>query len=251
MRDRASGDVEGLTLATSDGATLIRNARLAIMPGRRYALVGPNGSGKSTLLQAIADGAVQGWPESLSVALVAQDIDVAPHSLLQNMFDAKAAALRAADLEAERDTLEAELDAKGPASDGALGPAAAKAACRLGEIEALLDAITGPEAERDARAILAGLQFPDASASASALSGGWKQRLALARALFVRPDVLLLDEPSNQLDLIALRWLGDHLTTATASSPTRTTITHDAAALGGLDRHAQPRGWRHLRAWAV
>ena len=167
--------VEGLTLATSDGATLIRNARLAIMPGRRYALVGPNGSGKSTLLQAIADGAVQGWPESLSVALVAQDIDVAPYSLLQNMFDAKAAALRASDLEAERDELDAELDAKGPASDGALGPAAAKAACRLGEIEALLDAIPGRKrsAMRAPSSLACNFRTP-----ASAADGGWKQRLA-------------------------------------------------------------------------
>ena len=52
--------VDGLTLATADGTMLVKDARLVVQRGRRYALVGPNGSGKSTLLQAIADGAVPG-----------------------------------------------------------------------------------------------------------------------------------------------------------------------------------------------
>ena len=211
--------VEGLTIAAADGVTLISDARLAVQLGRRYALVGPNGSGKSTLLQAIADGAVPGWPTSMTTALVSQDVmPGGSSSLLQNMLDAKAAALRRSDLEAERSALEEEL-ANEPA------PEAVEAkATRLGTIYALLDTMAGPEAEREALTILSGLQFPSAEALASQLSGGWRQRLALAQALFVRPDVLLLDEPTNHLDLLALPWLVEHLITRRAST---IVVSHD------------------------
>ena len=196
--------VEGLSIATADGSMLLKNARLAVQLGRRYALIGPNGCGKSTLLQAIHDG-LAGWPACLSTVLVSQENVWSGSSLtlLQVLIDARATALHRPQLEAERGALQAHLD-----SDELVSAAAVE---RLGDLQTMIDAIDGPEAQREARAVLEGLGFPQADAPASTLSGGWRQRLALARALFICPDVLLLDEPSNHLDLPSLLWLTEWL----------------------------------------
>ena len=209
--------MEGLTLATSDGETLISESQLAVHRGRRYALVGPNGSGKSTLLQAIADGALPGWPTRMTTALVSQEGAASKISVLQSLLEAKASALHLTVFIEEAKRLETELD------DDTQGAIELKAN-RLGEIHAMIEAMTGPQAERKAHAILAGLQFPSAEIMASELSGGWRQRLALAQALFIQPDVLLLDEPSNHLDMLALRWLVDHLLT---TKSTALVVSHD------------------------
>eukprot|EP00966_Prymnesium_polylepis_P269771 6231908-Prymnesium_polylepis.1 len=174
--------VEGLSVNTPSGRTLLDDTRLAVVPNRRYAVVGPNGSGKSTLLHAIASGALPSWPRSLRTMLVRQEVVAGTASLLQSLFDARGAAYDRTDLEAERDSLELQLEE----SDAAVE----RTAERLADIYVRLDTIDGPEAEREALTILRGLQFsPDGmSRPASSLSGGWQQRLALAQALFVQPD---------------------------------------------------------------
>ena len=156
------------------------------------------------------------WPRDLTVALVRQQtVAVGQASVLESLLAARAAAVNRPELEAERDRLEAVLD------EGSEDPDAA--AARLGEVYDLLDALEGPDAEREAKAVLHGLQFASTGAAASSLSGGWQRRLALAQALFVRADVLLLDEPTNHLDLAAVMWLADYLV---AEGSTTVVVSH-------------------------
>lgn len=106
-------------------------------------------------------------------------------------------------------------------------------AARLGEIQKnLLDmeAETGPAR---ASSLLAGLGFDeeDQKKTTKSFSGGWRMRLALARALFVQPDLLMLDEPSNMLDLNAIAWLEDYLQTWPG---TLLVVSHDRAFLDNV-----------------
>src|SRR5450432_4261971 len=84
---------------------------------------------------------------------------------------------------------------------------------RFGEAQARFDELGGYALEARAREILAGLGFTQAmqDGDVALLSGGWKMRVALARILLMRPDAMLLDEPSNHLDLESLIWLEDFL----------------------------------------
>src|SRR3954451_6635816 len=80
---------------------------------------------------------------------------------------------------------------------------------RFGDVQARYDELGGYALEARAREILHGLGFSQAmqDGDVGALSGGWKMRVALARILLMRPDVMLLDEPSNHLDIESIIWL--------------------------------------------
>lgn len=108
-----------------------------------------------------------------------------------------------------------------------------EATARLGEVQQLLvdiEAETGPSRAGE---LLAGLGFStsDQAMPTRAFSGGWRMRLSLARALFCKPDLLLLDEPSNNLDLNALAWLEDYLQTWPS---TLFVVSHDRAFLDAV-----------------
>lgn len=173
------------------GRTLLDGADLQVDTGRKVGLVGRNGAGKSTLLRAITgelqpDGGEIRLAARARMGHVAQEAPGGEDSLLEIVLAA----------DTERAALLAEAEA-------ATDPA------RIGEIHDRLIAIRADSAPARAGAILSGLGF-DAAAQARPsreFSGGWRMRVALARALFLEPDLLLLDEPTNHLDLEATMWL--------------------------------------------
>ena len=190
--------IRGLTLRIA-GRTLLEGADLTVDPGRKVGLVGRNGAGKSTLLKAVIAAADRtGGPDAGEIRLaararlghVAQEAPGGDATLLD--------AVLAADT--ERAALLAELaEGLDREPDGV----------RAAEIHERLIAIRADAAPARAATVLAGLGF-DAEAQArplSSYSGGWRMRVALARALFLEPELLLLDEPTNHLDLEATLWL--------------------------------------------
>jgi len=182
--------IRNLTLRIG-GRALLEGADMTLDTGRRLGLVGRNGAGKSTLLKAII-GDIQPDQGEIRLAArarlghVAQEAPGGEGTLLD--------AVLAADT--ERAALLAELDAPHDPHRGA-------------EIHERLIAIRADAAPARAAAILAGLGFDEAAQARplASYSGGWRMRVALARALFLEPDLLLLDEPTNHLDLEATMWL--------------------------------------------
>jgi ATP-binding cassette subfamily F protein 3 len=182
--------IRDLTLHIA-GRALLEGADLIVDPGRKVGLVGRNGAGKSTLLKAIVgdlhpDGGEIRLATRARLGHVAQEAPGGPASLLETVLAA----------DTERAALLQELEGHPDAH-------------RLAEIHERLIAIQADSAPARAATILAGLGF-DAAAQARPIaefSGGWRMRVALARALFPEPDLLLLDEPTNHLDLEATMWL--------------------------------------------
>ena len=185
------------------GQILFVDASFQINPGEKVGLVGPNGAGKTTLFRLILgeeqadEGAIE-QPKRLRVGYFRQDVgDLRGRSVLAETV---AGAGEVADLGEELARLEAAL-ASGEASDAVVA--------RYGEVQARYQELGGYELEARAQEILAGLGLaPDQIAGdVGALSGGWKMRVALARILLLRPDAMLLDEPTNYLDLESILWL--------------------------------------------
>lgn len=182
--------INGLTYRIG-GRLLLEDATVAVPEGHKVGIVGRNGAGKSTLFRLIlgeipAEAGAITLPRNARISTVAQEAPGGPESLLQTVL--------AGDAELSRLLAEA---------DTATDPQ------RIADIQTRLTDIEAHSAQARAATILSGLGFSEAQQSApcSALSGGWRMRVALAAVLFARPDVLLLDEPTNYLDLEGTIWL--------------------------------------------
>lgn len=216
---------------------ILAGGTLTMAYGRRYGLIGRNGVGKSTLLRHIALREVP-IPTHISVLYVEQEIIGDDTLAIESVLKADVWRHKLIEDEKEINAKLLEMEKPLPAET----PEGVKLEhqremddlqVRLGEIQkSLLDmeAETGPAR---AGALLAGLGFTeeDQQKPTRSFSGGWRMRLALARALFVRPDLLMLDEPSNMLDLNAIAWLEDYLQTWPG---TILVVSHDRAFLDAV-----------------
>eukprot|EP00762_Andalucia_godoyi_P008599 ANDGO_04566.mRNA.1 ABC transporter F family member 3 len=206
---------EAITI-TMGTTKLIDKASLTISYGRRYGLVGKNGSGKTTLLRHLADYALEGIPKSLQILHVEQEVMADDRTPLQVVLEADRERTGLMDKEAKiQQQLSALRTTAGAADEVAASIKAEeeKLLTQLNKVYEELTAMDADASEAGASQILAGLQFTQESMNAPTrmLSGGWRMRVALARALFIQPDVLLLDEPTNMIDLSALLWLEEYL----------------------------------------
>ena len=177
---------------------LLDQTNLFLFTGHKYGLVGRNGTGKTTLLRALAERELEGVSPFVQILHVEQEIVAG--------LDSPVEVVLAADVE-RWNLLREEQDLLKQSSE--------TASDRLREVYERLDAIDAHSAEARAAEILHGLSFTVEMMRqpTKMLSGGWRMRVALARALFVEPEVLLLDEPTNHLDLHAVLWLEAFLQT--------------------------------------
>ncbi|ORZ18051.1 P-loop containing nucleoside triphosphate hydrolase protein [Absidia repens] len=202
------------------GRRILTDANLTVAFGRRYGVVGKNGIGKSTLLRAMARREIN-VPQHISVLYVEQEV-VADNTRALDMV-LRADVWREHLLEKERNLTARITEIENEQNDDSLDESGKKAledqhdTCHneLKEVFSKLQDIESDKAEAKASAILAGLGFaaPDQKRPTKEFSGGWRMRISLARALFCKPDVLMLDEPDNMLDIPAIVWLEKYLQT--------------------------------------
>ncbi|MFZ4070699.1 MAG: ABC-F family ATP-binding cassette domain-containing protein [Caulobacterales bacterium] len=186
--------IEDLTYRIA-GRTLFDGASAFIARGWKVGLVGRNGTGKSTLLKLIQEeagnpgGAIR-IPPAARLGFVAQEAPPIETPVLAFVLEAHA-----------------EMDALLKEADIAEDPQ------RIADIHLRLGELDAYSAEARASSILTGLGFDqdDLQRPCREFSGGWRMRAALAGVLFAQPDILVLDEPTNYLDLEGAAWLEEYL----------------------------------------
>lgn len=178
------------------GTELISDAKLEFNMGRRYGLIGLNGSGKTTMLKCLGAREVP-IPQHVDIYIVDRECPATEMTALEAVL---------ADLEETRARLEAEAEELCGTEEGAESAAVEDIYERLEELD--MDRATVRAAK-----LLYGLGFTREMQRKKTkdFSGGWRMRVALAKALFISPTMLLLDEPTNHLDLEACVWLEEYL----------------------------------------
>lgn len=203
------------------GRSILEHASATVPVGARVGLIGRNGAGKSTLMKALIgeiepDEGVINKPSRAQIGYIAQE---APSGTMTPEEVVLASATERAELLAELEELETGTDMD-----------------RLGDVHERLLAIDAYSAPARAAKILNGLGFDEEMQQrpVDTFSGGWKMRIALGALLFSEPDILLLDEPSNHLDLEATLWLENFLKSYRA---TLIVISHERDLLNKVVDH--------------
>lgn len=250
---------------TAPHKTLFLDAELRLVKNCRYGLIAPNGAGKSTLLKFIAQRRLP-IPSSMSMLIVEQEVMASDLSLVEQVMGSDS--VRRDVLERERvllefieshgggesedeDGYEEEEEVEGGVKGGTgtgtrptpLPPSLpssftlSEAVTQLQAIGSEIDSLDLYSSESRARRILSGLGFIASmlDKSSMTLSGGWRMRVALAKALFCTPALLLLDEPTSHLDLDAVLWLEQYLSEECTS--TLVIVSHDVDFLDSTVTH--------------
>jgi len=176
---------------TFHGAELLVDTKLELSVGQRYGLIGANGSGKSSLLAVLGNREVP-IQDHIDIYYLSREIPASDKTALQAVMEADAERLKLEKLAEELVHMEDDESQE-----------------YLMEVYDRLDELGADTAEAKASHILKGLGFDKKMQEKKCkdFSGGWRMRIALARALFIKPHLLLLDEPTNHLDLEACVWL--------------------------------------------
>jgi ATP-binding cassette subfamily F protein uup len=199
---------------------ILRDAEFSIEPGERICLIGRNGAGKSTTLKLIMgtlepDRGEITAKEGLIVSSLEQTLPEAMDLPVTDVIRSGLTQIEAL-LEEYASKSAMDLDKHG-----------------LRELEALhakIDTHDGWHLEQRVATTITELNLP-ADKRMNQLSGGWRRRVALAKALVQKPDLLLLDEPTNHLDIATIKWLEDHVYNYPGAV---LFITHDRAFLQRL-----------------
>ncbi|RWP28325.1 ABC-F family ATP-binding cassette domain-containing protein [Mesorhizobium sp.] len=185
-------------------------ASASLQKGEKVGLVGPNGAGKTTLFRMIngeeqPDEGQVSVDRGVTIGYFSQDVgDMAGRSAVAEVMDG---AGPVSEVAAELGALEAAMGDPDRADE------MDAIIARYGDLQARFEELDGYALDGRAREVLDGLGFSQEmmDGDVGKLSGGWKMRVALARILLMRPDAMLLDEPSNHLDLESLIWLEQFL----------------------------------------
>ena len=178
---------------------LLHNARLKLKKGAKYGLVGQNDCGKTTLMRAIAEGSIDGFPDSHTIKPVFVETDI------QGELSHLTCVNYVLEWPAIRD---------------------------MGATEAEVRAILKSVGFSEGKSAGAGGDCDD---PISALSGGWRMKLALARAMLQHADVLLLDEPTNHLDVKNVKWVESYINSL--KNTTCVMVSHDSGLLNRCCTH--------------
>lgn len=199
---------------------LLDEVSLVLHKGERYGLIGRNGAGKSTLMRILSgeetpDGGEIWRADGLTVSRLEQEVPALnDQTIYENVLGALAE-LGETIAEYHRLSLQ-HLDAAGLK--------------RLEQVQHQIEVQDGWQIKQRVEAVLERLDLP-ADKILSSLSGGWRRRVALAKALVRDPEVLLLDEPTNHLDIDTIQWLENQLCNFPG---TIIVITHDRAFLDAV-----------------
>ncbi len=189
---------------------LFIEASAVLLRGEKIGLVGPNGAGKTTLFRLITGGEQPDEGQvsidrGISIGYFNQDVgEMSGRSAVAEVMNG---AGPVSEVAAELRELEQAM------ADPDRADEMDQIIERYGEVQHRFEELDGYALEGRAREVLAGLSFSQEmmDGDVGKLSGGWKMRVALARILLMRPDVMLLDEPSNHLDIESLIWLEQFL----------------------------------------
>lgn len=189
------------------GQVLYTNGSFFIGPGEKVGLVGPNGAGKTSLFRLIVgeerpDTGSVDYSKNLRLCYFSQNVgELKGRSALEEVIHGN---VRLGFLKTEIAKIEKALE-EGEYSDEMLE--------KLGDYQTEFEKLGGYDIEYQAAEVLTGLGIlpEDQQRSVESFSGGWKMRIALAKVLAQRPEFILMDEPTNYLDLESILWLENWL----------------------------------------